>query len=214
MAREQGLAPQSRGAQKRAEILAVAAQIFMAEGYGRTSMDRVHSQIGGSKRTLYSHFPTKDALFEAIIQDVSERALAGLKPPQDGQGMGDVLFDVGLSYLTVLLSHDGLRLYRAVISEAPHFPQLARAFFENGPGRASRYLAVFFREQKAQGLIDIGDPQIAAEHFLGAVRGDLHLMAGLGVGEPSAQMIESTVRQAADVFMRGICVRAPHTCDQ
>ncbi|MBN7784914.1 TetR/AcrR family transcriptional regulator [Ponticoccus gilvus] len=190
-------------ADRRGEILAVATEIFLNEGYGRASMDQVHARIGGSKRTLYNHFRNKEALFEAIIADVSNRVLAALRPPLNDEDLSEALRKMGVGYLTVLLSPEGLALYRALISEAPHFPALARAFFENGPGRASRHLAAFFREQKARGAINVGDPQIAAEHFLGAVRGDLHLAATLGVSKPSTELVEASVAQAVDTFVRG-----------
>lgn len=203
MAPENDAPQQRRGAEKRQEILTVATEIFLREGYGRASMDQVHARIGGSKRTLYNHFPSKDALFEAIIDDVSNRVLTALQPPLNEDDLSNALLTMGMGYLNVLLSAEGLALYRALISEAPHFPDLARAFFENGPGRASRHLAEFFREQKANGVIDVDDPQIAAEHFLGAVRGDVHLTAALGVRKPSSQLVKATVSQAVETFLRG-----------
>ncbi|MCG8493989.1 MAG: TetR/AcrR family transcriptional regulator [Sneathiellales bacterium] len=192
-----------KSAEKRETILVAATEIFMSEGYGRASMDKVHAKIGGSKRTLYNHFPNKQTLFEAIVIRVSTRALAALVPPAGETDLHKTLFKMGTDYLNVLLSPDGLALYRAMISEAPHFPNLAQTFFENGPGRASRYLAEFFREQKAKGIVDVADPQIAAEQFLGAVRADVHLAAALGVRKPSKHMVKTAVLQAVDTFIRG-----------
>ncbi|UWQ36899.1 TetR/AcrR family transcriptional regulator [Leisingera aquaemixtae] len=194
---------QRRRTEKRDEILAAAAEIFLSEGYGRASMDQVHAKIGGSKRTLYNYFRNKEALFEAIINEVSDRALAALKPPLQEDDLSSALLKMGTGYLTVLLSPEGLALYRAMISEAPHFPDLARAFFDNGPGRGSRHLANFIREQKARGVVDVNDPQIAAEQFLGAVRGDIHLAAALGIRQPSKQLVTATVTQAVETFVRG-----------
>ncbi|WP_292894614.1 TetR/AcrR family transcriptional regulator [Nitratireductor sp.] len=205
-------APRAVGkADKRGEILAVATDIFLNDGYGRASMDQVHARIGGSKRTLYTHFRNKEALFEAIIFDVSNRVLAALSPALDNKDLSDALLKMGIDYLNVLLSPEGLALYRAMISEAPHFPELARAFFENGPGRASRHLAAFFREQKYQGAIEIDDPQVVAEQFLGAVRGDLHLTATLGVRKPSKEHVEAAVSQVVDTFVRGIVLTSGKT---
>ena len=192
-----------RGWEKREAILIAATEIFLRDGYGRASMDQVHSRVGGSKRTLYKHFPNKEALFEAVIAKVSSRALAALEPPSGEGDLRRALLKMGTDYVNVLLSPDGLLLYRAMISEAPHFAKLARRFFEDGPGRASRYLADYFREYKANGIVDISDPQIAAEQFLGAVRGDVHLAAVLGVRTPSEQLVNATVSQAVETFIRG-----------
>jgi AcrR family transcriptional regulator len=192
-----------RQAKKRDEILTVATDVFLKEGYGRASMEQVHTRLGGSKRTLYNHFPSKEVLFEAIVSTVSDRVLAALRPSLGDGDLRTALNRMGSDYLLVLLSPDGLALYRAMVSEAPHFPELARTFFENGPGRASHHLASFFRDQKANGLLNVEDPQIAAEHFLGAVRGDVHLAAVLSAKRPSEQLIKTSVAQAVETFLRG-----------
>ena len=36
-------------------------------------MDRVAASAGVSKRTVYNHFPSKEALFAQILQQLSER---------------------------------------------------------------------------------------------------------------------------------------------
>ena len=153
-----------RRAAKRALILTAATEVFFEDGYGRASMDKVLAKIGGSKRTLYNHFRSKEELFAAIVTNVSDRVLAALRPPLDAGDLRETLVTIGVGYLSVLLSPDGLALYRAMISEAPHFPELARIFFAKGPGRASDQLSDFFREHKRRGLLKVDDPQLAAGH--------------------------------------------------
>lgn len=189
---------------RRREILAAASELFLREGYGRTSMDKVHALVGGSKRTLYSHFPSKDALFEAIIARVSERVMQALDSSAGGSDLRTTLTHIGRGYLNALLSPDGLALYRAMVSEAPHFPDMARRFFDEGLARASANLAAFFREQKRRGRLNVRDPQVAAEQFLGMVRGDLHLAAVYTAVIPSRQVVERTVVQAVDTFLGGV----------
>ena len=191
---------------KREEILAIATEVFLREGYGRASMDQVHVRVGGSKRTLYNYFPSKEALFEAIVTEVSDRVLAALRPPLGDDDLRRTLMKMGTDYLRVLLSPNGLALYRAMVSEAPHFPELARTFFDNGPRRASLHLAGFFSDQKAKGLIEVANPQTAAEHFLGAVRGNVHLEAVLSAQQPTKQRIKASVRQAVETFLQGVLV--------
>lgn len=193
-----------RQAARRAEILAAATRVFFEEGYGRASMDKVHAEIGGSKRTLYNHFPSKEDLFAAIVSSVSDRVLASLQPPVDFGDIRETLTTMGVSYLSVLVSPDGLALYRAMISEAPHFPDLAQAFFANGPGRASRHLADFFRQQKQLGVLEIDDPQLCAEQFLSMIRGEVHLAAALSIRKPTKARITKTVGHAVEIFLCGV----------
>ena len=196
-----------RQAAKRAEILSAATEVFFQEGYARASMDRVLARVGGSKRTLYNYFPSKEDLFSAIVTNVSDRVLAALRPPPEGADIRQTLVAMGTGYLTVLLSPDGLALYRAMVSEAPHFPDLARTFHRNGPGRAVRHLATFFKDQKARGVLALDDPHLAAEQFLGMVSGDLHLAAVLSIRKPTRPLIRTTVQQAVETFLRGAARR-------
>ncbi len=198
-----------RQAVKRSEILAAATKLFFKEGYGRVSMDAVLAKVGGSKRTLYKHFRSKDDLFTAIVTNVSDRALAALRPPLDGGDIRETLITMGEQYLTVLLSPDGLALYRTMVSEASHFPELAQTFFTNGPGRASRNLADFFQERKVKGLLKIDSPLLAAEQFLGMVRGDVHLASVLLIRKPTKPLIRKSVRQAVETFL---CGAVPDLC--
>lgn len=58
-----------------------------------------------------------------------------------------------------------LRLRRTIIAEAEHFPELARAWYDNGPARAHRNLAAEFAALDQRGLLRVADPALAAEHF-------------------------------------------------
>jgi AcrR family transcriptional regulator len=51
------------------KILNEAARLFFAEGFA-TGIDRVISECGIAKMTLYSHFKTKEGLILAILDDV------------------------------------------------------------------------------------------------------------------------------------------------
>jgi AcrR family transcriptional regulator len=54
--------------ERRAEILAAAWTCFTRKGYNNTTMDDIVAESGLSKGSLYWHFDSKDALFEAAVQ--------------------------------------------------------------------------------------------------------------------------------------------------
>src|SRR5882672_4426523 len=61
----------SRKDLKRAEIVAIAQDLFFSEGYAGTSMSKIAATVGGSKATLYNHFQSKEELLLAVVQDVA-----------------------------------------------------------------------------------------------------------------------------------------------
>ncbi|WP_229801339.1 TetR/AcrR family transcriptional regulator [Tateyamaria omphalii] len=192
----------SRQIQKREEIIEIASELFFRDGFGRTSMDQVHARLGGSKRTLYSHFPNKDALFHTIVERISGRVVAALQPkPAEGE-FAQALFRMGYEYLSVLLSPEGVALYRVMTAEAQHFPELSRDFFERGPAVASEGLARFFEAHRDARNLAISDADTAAEQFLGAVRGNVHLSAVLAGEKHSQRVLKDKVASAVSLFAR------------
>jgi len=59
--------------EKRREILAAAAATFARHGYSGTNLQRVAVAAGMGKSSLYHYFPTRDALFDALVQDLLRR---------------------------------------------------------------------------------------------------------------------------------------------
>lgn len=63
-------APQRLTDRKRDAIVRAAVEEFRASGYEATSMDRIAEAAGVSKRTVYNHFPSKEALFSMILEEL------------------------------------------------------------------------------------------------------------------------------------------------
>jgi TetR/AcrR family transcriptional regulator of autoinduction and epiphytic fitness len=81
---------------KRDAILAAALSEFDARGFQATSMDRIAHSAQVSKRTVYNHFTTKDALFDAIAHELSGRVEAVTTFPYTSrQPVDDQLRQIG-----------------------------------------------------------------------------------------------------------------------
>ena len=62
-----------RGRATRAHLVEVATRLFAKHGYDGTSIDAVLAESGVSRGSLYHHFPGKDALFWAVLEEVAAR---------------------------------------------------------------------------------------------------------------------------------------------
>ena len=62
-----------RGQATRAHLIDVATRLFAAHGYDGTSVKTVLAESGASRGSLYHHFPGKDALFWAVLEEVAAR---------------------------------------------------------------------------------------------------------------------------------------------
>ena len=66
-----------RGSGRRAQILAVAAELFAKHGYHGVSIADLGAAVGVSGPALYRHFDGKDALLAEMLISISEHLLAG-----------------------------------------------------------------------------------------------------------------------------------------
>lgn len=58
---------------KRDQLIDTALDLFYREGFHATGIDRILSEAGVAKMTLYKHFRSKDALIEAVLQRRDEQ---------------------------------------------------------------------------------------------------------------------------------------------
>jgi AcrR family transcriptional regulator len=60
---------------KRLRILEVAERLFYESGFEATSVDMVAGELGMTKPFVYSYFPNKRAILEAVYEQAAERIL-------------------------------------------------------------------------------------------------------------------------------------------
>ncbi|WNM24403.1 TetR/AcrR family transcriptional regulator [Demequina capsici] len=58
-----------KGERRKADIVSVALELFAAQGYERTSMVQVAAACGISRAGLLHHFPTKEELLAAVLEE-------------------------------------------------------------------------------------------------------------------------------------------------
>ncbi|MCI2416674.1 TetR/AcrR family transcriptional regulator [Saccharopolyspora sp. K220] len=63
-------------AERERQILAVAEQVFAADGYQAASMDNIAARVGLSKPMLYEYFGSKEGLLLACLQKSKRELLA------------------------------------------------------------------------------------------------------------------------------------------
>lgn len=96
------MAHQVRSIQTRRRILQAAVEQFTHNGYEASSVDEICSLAGVSKGAFYHHFPSKQALFLALLQDwvhQLETSLASIRQehewvPQRFERMAEILRQV------------------------------------------------------------------------------------------------------------------------
>src|SRR3954451_17992461 len=131
-----------RGQELREHILDTAKLAFLEGGFERTSMDAIAARAETSKRSLYAHFPTKDALFLAVVERV--RALFGERmrtPAEYGEQPSEAVVQYCGRFVQLLgWSSVGMML-RPPIAEAEQLADLAAGLYDVLFGDTARDLA-------------------------------------------------------------------------
>lgn len=161
-----------RDPSKREALLAAARWLFLNKGFEAVSMDQVLLAAGVSRMTLYSNFPSKAALFEAVIRCESERIVSDewLRESLAGE-LEEALTGFGESLLRFLLDPDMISLERLIFGAARSLPHLGTKIFAAGPGRAHSLLADLIRAAQAEGALRSADPELAAADLMGLWQG-------------------------------------------
>lgn len=192
-------------------ILDAAAQVFVRSGYEATTMDEVAAVAGVVKRTVYNIFADKDQLFVATLSRSIETAETFLQPLTTGMALTDP--DRDLPQLAVLLARSVLigpvvPLRRLLVGESTRFPELAAEYRRRAPEAVITSLAQALRSAAARGLLDVADPELAAEHFAFLVMGaDLDRGMLTGSIDRTDEQIRSRAVAGADVFLRAYARR-------
>jgi AcrR family transcriptional regulator len=108
-----------RGRATRDQLVAAAMQLFAARGFEATSTDAVLEQTGVSRGSLYHHFASKQALFEAVVEAVEARVGAEVVAATAAAGSTDPVAVLRAGFLAwVRLAADPV-VRRILLIDAP-----------------------------------------------------------------------------------------------
>lgn len=189
----------------RQRILEVATELFLAEGYGSTSIEAVAARAGISKRTLYHRFDDKSALFAAVVHEI----IAQIRPPAgvpliEGATLHDVLRRLAGMILRAALSPKALALHRLVMAESARFPELIRAVHGDGSAReATALISGLLARDLRDSKLNAENRAFAAEQFIFMIV-SLPQRRAVGYGTPmTAAELDAWADKTVALFLNG-----------
>ncbi|MFF0745540.1 TetR/AcrR family transcriptional regulator [Streptomyces sp. NPDC004111] len=159
-------------AQKRAAILAAARDLFLSDGFDRSSVDAVAARAEVSKRTVYDYFGDKQTLLRAVVDAADQSLITTIRRTLDDTVTGvtgaaeleDALVAFSLRIATDMLdSAEYTTLQRLVRTESGRLPDRSERSMSHTP---EEDLAERFAALAGAGLLDVPDARLAADQFL------------------------------------------------
>ena len=150
---------------KRDLILDAATVAFRDEGYESTSMDRIAELACASKRTVYNHFGSKEALFQAVVERLFEHVESLKEVEWDPERPLELqLADFARAKTLVAEDDSTLCLMRCVLGVFIKQPELVREAIERAADSENR-LVRWLEQARAAGRIVVDDVEKAADLF-------------------------------------------------
>lgn len=162
-------APRLPAEERREQILETAARIFARKGFEGATTKDLAKACGVSESALYKHFPSKEAIFDSVLQRKIgsfdfERFLSGL--PRE-LGLPETLESVARKILDIGLADPLIQklLLAATLAGSPE----AKRFYLSWRLPFVEFLEERFRLGIERGEIRDLNPRITARAFVGLV---------------------------------------------
>ena len=160
--------------QSRAAILSATMDLISKHGFNGTTVEKIASEAGLSKGSIFWHFNNKENLFRAVIESIRSALLEGLLEGLNGEMSSKERFSLLLDNYTKLIEIDCSRcidLTVLIIEMVETNPLLAEELRDLFAELADT-LIMFLEEGKKQGEIESTlDSQMTAYTIAGNLQG-------------------------------------------
>jgi TetR/AcrR family transcriptional regulator, mexJK operon transcriptional repressor len=201
-----------RGTQpaRSAALLHAATRIFLREGYGLASIDKVASEAGMSTRTIYERYKNKADLLRAVISRLLDRMSTVVATADlDRLELRAALAVIAQTVTERARDPESAALFRIVATEAHRFPELVAQMRETDQRCVHHPVAAYFRRQIERGALRLADPQLAATLFLQMICSEIHESILFDGADAVTQLdCKSHSNHVIDIFLLGAAPRA------
>jgi AcrR family transcriptional regulator len=181
-------------AERRAQILARARDVFARRGYHATKIEHIVAAAGVARGTFYLYFEDKRGVFSELVDRFLARlhlAILRIDPKDKGRTVGDQVRENIMRVLTLFLQDHAMT--KILLTDAPgldaDFDRKLQAVYEG----VLSLLAESFAEGQQLGIVAAGDPQVFAYLAVGAIKELLVQSVRREQGDESADRLTSEV---------------------
>jgi AcrR family transcriptional regulator len=190
---------QKRSEETRTRILEAAVRRFAVSGYDAASVDDICSQAGVSKGAFYHHFPTKQAIFLALMQGWLAVIDLGMEAARKDTIPETLVYMTNLIPGVFAAAEDRLPMFLEFWLQASRDEKVWKAVI--APYRHYQaYFTGLVEEGIAEGSLKETDARAAAQVIVSLAVG----MVLQGVLDPHGADWEKTAHESMQILMNGL----------
>jgi TetR/AcrR family transcriptional repressor of mexJK operon len=186
----------------RDRILTAAREHFLERGLDGASIEKIAESAGTSKVTVYKHFPSKEELFSSVANEARINKFSLNVKGLESQSPEEALTQVANDFWSLLTEGNTMVYFRFLVMNAVKNPSLAESFITSGPAKIQLAIARLLGRFNEKGVLSIDDPCIAAEQFVGMLKGGEHLNGMLGLPWRKPAKRKEYVNACVAMFLR------------
>jgi AcrR family transcriptional regulator len=189
---------------RREQILQGAMRIFAQKGFRGTTTREIARRLGISEALMFKYFPSKEALYRAIIQKRMDGSEEMFFPKEATQAKDDwQVFRSIASYLIRKNSEDPTFM-RLILYSALERHDLSKIFFENHATERTKLLSEYIRQRIRERVFKKVPPMLVARAFIGMVMHYVQAEEIYGMKSSSHFSQKRVVDTLVDAFLNGL----------
>ncbi|MDK2742666.1 MAG: TetR/AcrR family transcriptional regulator [Nitrospira sp.] len=195
------------GHERQASLISAAAALFAANGFTGTTTKEIAKAAGVSEALLFKHFPTKHALYTAILAEKAQYSGLREAVEEAAKRQDDARLFTLLASYRIRKGADPT-LLRLLLFSALEGHELSDMFFQKQYRVFHDLLAGYIRRRVDDGAFRPVDPLLTARAFFGIIVHHrlLHDIFGL----PMHLTHEETVAEYVSLFLGGLVRQSPN----
>ena len=209
----ESVAPRSPGRPKDAEklsaILDASMDLFAKRGLEGVPVEAIAAAAGVSKVTVYANFKCKSEILAAIVtRHNAKLGDLGAEILRTDGPLADRLARLGHALVEMITEPSHRALDICLGQEAQRNPELARQFFDSGPGQLRKLIAQILQAAADAGEIKLDDALSASEDLLGLWLGFSIIEKRFQSGPPQIERLSARIDRGVELFLRAHAVDA------
>ncbi|HSR13114.1 MAG TPA: TetR/AcrR family transcriptional regulator [Thermodesulfobacteriota bacterium] len=192
------------GGDRREQILHGAMKLFAEKGFQGTTTRELAGKLKISEALMFKYFPSKEALYRAIIRKRTDGSEEMFFPNEAVQAKNDrEVFRSIASYLISKNTEDPVFM-RLIHYSALEGHDLSRMFFETHAMEKTKLLSDYIRQRVKEGGFRKVSPLLAARAFIAMALHHVQSVEIYGMKDLARFPQKDVVDTIVDIFLKGL----------